>query len=60
LPEAIESCARIGVDRRRLSRLAAMLLVGAAGVAVGFVWPTLGVVLLMLAIGVTVLLGLEL
>jgi hypothetical protein len=60
LPDAIESCARSGVDRRRLSRLAAMLLVGAAGVAVGFVWPTLGVVLLMLAIGVTVLLGLEL
>lgn len=57
MPDAIESCARIGVDRRRLSRLAAMLLVGAA---VGFVWPTLGVVLLMLAIGVTVLLGLEL
>ena len=38
----IESYARVGVERRRLPLLAAVLLAGAAGILVGLWWPPLG------------------
>lgn len=42
-PDVIESYARVGVTRKQLPRLAAVLIVGALGVIGGFFWPPLGV-----------------
>ncbi|MFD4421995.1 DoxX family protein [Agromyces sp. NPDC058484] len=42
-PDVVESYARVGVSRRQLPRLAAVLIVGALGVVGGFFWMPLGV-----------------
>jgi hypothetical protein len=42
-PAVIESYARVGVDRRRLPLLAAVLLAGAGGLVVGLWWTPLGI-----------------
>jgi hypothetical protein len=39
----IESYARVGVDRRRLPLLAALLFAGVGGLIVGFWWAPLGI-----------------
>jgi hypothetical protein len=41
-PEVVESYARVGVPAARLPLLAVVLLVGAAGLVAGWVWPHLG------------------
>jgi hypothetical protein len=42
-PGVIESYARVGVDRRKLPLLAAVLLAGAGGLLVGLWWTPLGI-----------------
>jgi hypothetical protein len=42
-PDIVESYARVGVSRQRLPLLAALLLLAAAGLLGGFLWPPLGV-----------------
>jgi len=42
-PAVIESYARVGVDRRRLPLLAAVLVVGTGGLLVGLWWTPLGI-----------------
>jgi hypothetical protein len=41
--DVIESYARVGVSRSRLTPLAAVLVAGALGVVGGFIWTPLGV-----------------
>jgi hypothetical protein len=42
-PEVVEAYARVGVPVERLSVLAAVLIVGVVGLAVGLAWPVIGV-----------------
>lgn len=42
-PDVVESYARVGVERRRLPVLAAVLFAGAAGLLVGLAWTPLGI-----------------
>ncbi|MDQ2629883.1 MAG: DoxX family protein [Actinomycetota bacterium] len=41
-PEIVESYARVGVPEDRLNQLAALLLLGAAGLLAGLAWAPLG------------------
>ena len=42
-PEVVDSYARVGVPEERLDQLAALLLLGAAGLLVGLLWAPLGI-----------------
>ena len=42
-PDVVESYARVGVERQRLPLLAAVLLIGAAGLLSGLAWSPIGI-----------------
>jgi hypothetical protein len=42
-PDVVDAYARVGVERRRLPLLAALLFAGAAGLLAGLAWRPLGV-----------------